>query len=248
MRVAYDGTRYLGWQKAVGLSVEGELEALLKRILQSPVQLQAASRTDKGVHANGQVVNFFTDKQDLNLDRLHHSLRTLLPDDISILSVEDAPSPTFHPTVDVKSKQYQYQIAYGKNPLPFYRFTHWHFAYPLDIEKMREAAKLLIGEHDFGAFTNVRREKPYKSTTRTLFSIEIECCKIERNEDERLRILITGDNFLYKMARNIAGLLAYVGAGKMTLEHVGSLFEGSTRASGAITAPAHGLSLLHVYY
>ncbi|MBS0656440.1 MAG: tRNA pseudouridine(38-40) synthase TruA [Verrucomicrobia bacterium] len=248
MRVAYDGTRYLGWQKisealAKSTSIEGELERQLQKILQSPIQLQAASRTDRGVHAHGQVVNFLTEKPDIDLDRLHQSLRALLPSDICVLSVADAPNPAFHPTLDAKGKQYQYRIAYGKTLLPFHRFTHWHFFYPLDIEQMKLAAEVIKGTHDFAAFCNERREKNYTNTVRTVFDIEIR-----QHEEERLSILITGNNFLYKMARNIAGTLAYVGAGKMTIDQVASLFVDGTRASGAITAPACGLSLLHVHY
>jgi tRNA pseudouridine38-40 synthase len=254
IKVAYDGTRYLGWQKVDQtsqpnflkkkcLTVENELELLLQKILQSPVKLQAASRTDKGVHATEQVVNFFTDNHTLNLDRLHYSLNSLLPSDICVLSVSQAPSPTFHPTLDAKAKQYQYLIAYGKTALPFWRFTHWNFSYELDIEKMQLAADIIKGKHNFAAFCNRRKDKEYSDTVRTVFSIDIELL-----EDKRLSILMMADNFLYKMARNIAGTLAYVGAGKMTLDEVAAIFVDNDRVSAGITAPACGLFLHKVFY
>ena len=112
LTIAYDGGNYLGWQKtSIGLSIEETLQITLEQIFQHPIVLQAASRTDAGVHADGQVVNFFTDKTKLSLDKLTFSLNKLLPKDIAILSIEEM-AETFHPTLDCKGKEYWYQVCY----------------------------------------------------------------------------------------------------------------------------------------
>src|SRR3569832_1557498 len=149
--LAYDGTAYLGWQKTeMGPSIEEELLKVLEQILQHPVKLQAASRTDAGVHAEGQVVNFFTEK---NTDRLLRGCNGLLPEDIRVLKVEEMPD-RFHPTLGATGKEYHYSVCLGPTQLPFQRKFSWHFVKPVDVQKMREAAQFLIGRHDFSALTN----------------------------------------------------------------------------------------------
>jgi tRNA pseudouridine38-40 synthase len=142
--LSYDGTSYLGWQKtAMGPSIEEELEKALSQILQHPVALQAASRTDAGVHAEGQVVNFFTEKE-----ILQKSINGVLPKDISVLKLEEA-HEAFHPTIDCRGKEYHYFVCTGNTQLPFHRRFSWHFNFPLEVEKMKKAAALLVGKHDF---------------------------------------------------------------------------------------------------
>jgi len=232
---AYEGTRYLGWQKTkMGLSVEEELEKVLQQILRHPVNLQAASRTDAGVHAEGQVINFFTDSA-LELDRLQKSLNGLLPDDITVLALQEA-GPQFHPTLDTRGKEYHYSLCLGKSQLPFHRKFSWHCPYPLDIAAMQEAAAHLIGRHDFTAFTN----EPQENNVREIHKIEIV------PEDDRLKIIVAGNNFLYKMVRNIVGTLVYVGCKK--LDSMPAILTGKDRTLAGICAPAHGLCLKQVYY
>lgn len=244
LQIAYDGTRYMGWQNTGSYpNIESELEKLLEQILQHPITLQAASRTDRGVHADAQVINFHTPKEALDLPKLQYSLNRLLPDDIRILALFEAPTPTFHATLDATKKEYSYRIVYSKTLMPFYRFTHWHFPYALDIALMKKAGAFFLGEHDFVAFKNRKKEKKVRPTTRTLYDIEIESL-----EEERLLIRITGNNFLYKMMRNIVGTLAYVGCGKITLEALQKILENGIRADAGITAPACGLTLHKVYY
>jgi tRNA pseudouridine38-40 synthase len=166
--LAYDGTRFFGWQKtSMGPSIEEELEKALSQILQHPIHLQAASRTDAGVHAEGQVSNFFTEKA-FSLKRLQKSLNALLPKEISILQVDQMPL-SFHPTLDNRGKAYNYSVCLGPAQLPFYRHTSWHLPYPIDIDAMQQVALYLKGRHDFAAFTNEKQT----DNIREIFGIEI---------------------------------------------------------------------------
>lgn len=232
--VAYQGTRYLGWQKTgMGLSIEEELEGVLSRILQQPIHLQAASRTDAGVHAQGQVVNFFADKAPSL-----RSLNGLLPKDISVSIIEEMPID-FHPTLHATGKEYHYNICFGHAQLPFHRSFSWHFPYALDLSSMQNAAAALIGEHDFSAFTNERQEDNVRHVT----AIEIFPLAADR-----LRISVAGNRFLYKMVRNLVGTIVYAGCGKIAPGDVSDILESKDRTRAGMTAPACGLSLYKVKY
>lgn len=236
--IAYEGTEYLGWQKTVtGPNIEGTLEKTLSQILQHPVSLQAASRTDAGVHAEGQVINFFTDKE-MGLDRLQKSLNGLLPKDISVLQVAEMP-PSFHPTLDCRGKEYHYFVCQGPVQLPFHRRFSWHFPYPLDLNAMERAAQLLQGRHDFAALTNEKQD----DNVREIFEINIDPIS-----SDRLRIRVAGNHFLYKMVRNIAGTLLYVGCGKLSWQEIPEILKSKDRTRAGVTAPAHGLILNQVWY
>lgn len=232
--LAYEGTAYSGWQKTeTGPSIEGELEGVLEQILQHKVKLQAASRTDAGVHAEAQVVNFFTEKE---TDRLLRGCNALLPDDIRVLQLEEM-SADFHPTLQASGKEYHYSVSLGPTQLPFDRKFSWHFVKPVDVNVMREAAKFLMGKHDFSALTNEKQE----DNVREVYRIEIE-------GDQKLKIRVAGNHFLYKMVRNIVGTLLYVGCGMLRLDDVRVLLETKDRTAAGVTAPAHGLTLKKVFY
>ena len=235
--IAYEGTHYLGWQKNnAGPSIQEELEKALAQILRHPVELQAASRTDAGVHAEGQVVNFFTEVE-IPFEKLQKSLNGILPTDISVLKIEEAPG-AFHPTLDSRGKEYHYSICLGPTQLPFYRNFSWHYTYPVNIEEMKKAAHYLKGKHDFSAFTNERQE----NYVREIFDIVIE------SFDHRLKIRVSGNNFLYKMVRNIVGTLIYVGCGKLSAEDIPAILTSKDRTEAGVTAPALGLVLKEVIY
>ena len=243
LTVAYDGTQFYGFQKTpTDSSVDGELEQALVTILQNKVLLQAASRTDRGVHASGQIVNFFTSKNP-NLQKLHRSLNQLLPEDLAVLKVKEAPFFEFHPTLHAKAKVYHYQIYSSPTLMPYHRFTHWHIPTALNLDLMRKACSLFIGSHDFKAFCNQRKGLCYKDTVREISNLEI--IEVEKN---RLRIEITGTNFLYKMARNISGTLVYVGMEKLQLADIKNIISKKIRVEAGITAPAQGLFLHQVLY
>ena len=237
--LAYEGTSYAGWQKTKeGPSIEALLQQKLETLLQHPISLQAASRTDAGVHSEGQVVNFFTQKP-MNERTLKHRLNGLLPKTIAVLSAEQVPVE-FHPTMDAIKKEYWYHICNRLTQSPFQRHTSWHFPYPLDSQAMRSAAKALLGSHDFSAFCNERR----------LWDRSPICCieSIEIEESGCLRIKIIGDHFLYKMARTIAGTLVYVGCGKLEASQIPDILNSKDRTQSGVTAPAHGLILKRVFY
>lgn len=240
--VAYDGRDYLGWQKtACGPSIEGTLQMVLEQIYQEPINLQAASRTDAGVHANGQVVNFISSKEK-DLKRLQTSLNQLLPKDISVLSIESMP-PLFHPTLGSRGKEYHYNVCFGSVQMPHHRFYSWHISDTLDIPLMREAIMLLIGTHDFSTFCNFKKNASYSDFIRTIQQIEIEVIS-----PYRLCFRIIGNHFLYKMVRNIVGTLIYVGKGKLQLHAISRILSSHDRTQAGVTAPAHGLFLHQVFY
>lgn len=238
LKIAYDGTPFYGWQKTdAGPSVEGTLQNILEQILQEPIELQAASRTDRGVHAENQVVNFFTTKKPPS----QLSLNRLLPRSIRVLEVKTMPDH-FHPTLDTKGKLYVYSICYGPLQMPFHRFFSWHVPYALDSEAMQEAANYFLGEHDFSAFCNVHENLNYPHKMRTIDSITL------MHSPNRLQIAIKGNHFLYKMARIIVGTLVHVGRGKLKASSIQEIIASKQRPHAGITAPAHGLSLKEIYF
>lgn len=241
-KVAYDGGNYAGWQKNRELpTVELCLENVLVQILQHPVHIQAASRTDAGVHAVGQIVNFFTEKT-ISTERLLISCNALLPKDIRILNASEE-ADSFHPTLDNTGKEYHYTICFGKIQNPIYRNYSWHFPHPLDLPLMQHESSLLLGEHDFSFFRNQGSNSSNESSLCHLKAIRI----IDLGE-QRLRIEMVGSRFLYKMARNIAGTLAYLGSDKLPPETLETLLKGGSRPEAGMTAPAHGLVLVEVFF
>lgn len=241
--IAYDGTHYLGWQKtSMGPSIESALQTVLEQILQHAIVLQATSRTDAGVHAVGQVVNFFALKSHLDLNRFKISLNSLLPKDIAVLSVEEM-HPSFHPTLDCHIKEYRYYICHGCAQLPQNRFYSWHYPHSLALTDMREVALKLIGKHDFSAFCNTKKNEKYPNHIREIADIQIS----EIDED-RLCITVKGNHFLYKMVRNLVGTLVYVGNGKIPKEMIPDILESEDRTTAGMTAPAHGLFLHRVEF
>ncbi len=226
----------------MGPSIEEALQNALQKIIQEEVVLQAASRTDAGVHADQQIINFITSNHTLNLKRLKSSLNQLLPKDIATLNVEEM-DLSFHPTLDCKAKEYRYRIFFGDVQLPKNRLFAWHFNGPLDLKLMEEAAFLLIGTRDFSSFCNVKKNHTYKDFIRTLYQINIE-----KVSDKEIAISILGDHFLYKMVRNIVGSLVYVGCGKIAPLAICDILNSKKRTHIGITAPAHGLTLHKIFY
>lgn len=237
--IAYLGTKFLGWQKtAAGPSVEEALESAISRVLQQPISLQAASRTDRGVHAVGQVVNFFAQSPIASWEKLRRGINALLPPEISLLEIQEA-EPTFHPTLSSAGKEYHYHICLATIQSPFHRHTSWHIRAPLALDKMRQGCSLFLGTNDLSAFCNEVPKNPY---------CEISLLELEECADNRVRITIRGNRFLYKMARNIVGTLVYIGSHKLSLASLPSILADKDRTRAGITAPAHGLLLHKVFY
>jgi tRNA pseudouridine38-40 synthase len=239
--VAYDGTRYLGWQKTrMGRSIEAELHRVLKKIMQHPISLQAASRTDAGVHALGQCINFLTEKEKIDLSKLMFGLNSLLPKDIAVRSISKMPF-NFHPTLDCIAKEYRYYACTGPVQLPHHRFYSWHIYHRLDLDRIRSAMPFLIGTHNFASFCNVRKNVRYPDYVRTLHELEL----LEL-EGERICFRMRGNHFLYRMARNLVGTLVDVGKGKIEIESLNEIIQSQKRPAAGVTAPAHGLFLHQV--
>jgi tRNA pseudouridine38-40 synthase len=226
--LSYDGTRYFGWQKTVtGPSIQEELEKALLRITQELVLPEAASRTDRGVHAEGQVIQFALNRA-WELHPLQRALNAVLPPDIRIRSLE---YKQFHPTLDALGKEYHYRLTLSPVQLPMERLYAWHLHQPLDLVKMIDEAQDLLGTHDFSAFTNEEEKDPICNLESITFTD---------------RFIIRGNRFLYKMVRNIVGTLIYVGLGK--LNSVKEILLSRDRRRAGITAPALGLYLHRVFY
>lgn len=240
--LAYDGTDFLGWQKTKeGPSIEETLAKALERLLQGFVYLQAASRTDAGVHAEAQVVGVITYNDTFPTPKLLYALQSLLPRSIAVLSIEEKP-PSFHPTVDAIGKRYGYYVCNMPIQLPKHRLVSWHVPQQLDYSSMDKAAKHLLGTHDFSSFTNTCK-KEENNPICTLHNIEILPI-----EGGRIFFCIEGNRFLFRMMRNLVGTLIYVGKGKIAPEEIPQIITAQKRASAGITAPAKGLHLLAVHY
>lgn len=236
--ISYDGSRFFGWQKtSTGPSIQEEVETALERILGHQTTLEAASRTDRGVHAKGQSAQFFTSSP-IEPARLKAALNALLPEEISIQAVDEMPSG-FHPTLEAKGKEYRYFICNTPVQSPTQRLYSWHLHLPLDLEEMQLAAPYLLGEKDFTAFSNERTDDAKRALTKL---------DIVPLEPGRYRFDICGNNFLYKMARNIAGALAYAGLKKIRAHDLPTILSSKDRRLAPITAPAHGLFLWKVNY
>lgn len=240
MVIAYDGSRYNGWQKQGNTkdTIQGKLEKVLEKLEGREVEVIGAGRTDAGVHALGQVANVKLESK-INGETLLQYLNQYLPEDIAVLSVKEVPM-RFHSRLNATEKTYLYRIYRSEIPNPFIRKYTVTITEELDIEKMRMAAELLIGEHDFKSFCSLKKSK--KSTIRTLYSITIE--EIE----EEIRISVRGNGFLYHMVRIIVGTLLEVGTGKKKPEEIEQILEKRERQAAGKTAPAHGLFLKEVKY
>lgn len=239
IKLCYDGSRYYGWQRQDGdkATIQKKLENVLSRLDGAPVAVHGSGRTDTGVHARGQVVSFALQSAP-DCETVQNYLKLYLPEDIGVLSVETA-EERFHARLSAKSKTYCYTLWTDAAPCVFERKYAYVFRDPLSLERMREAAQLLCGTHDFSAFCANRHMK--KSTVRTLERIEIE------ETQHGLTIWLTANGFLYHMVRILVGTLLEVGRGDRSAESVTALF-GGKREDAGYTVPAHGLCLMEVVY
>jgi tRNA pseudouridine38-40 synthase len=237
--VEYDGTAYAGWQRQPNQpTVQAALEDLLQRITHTHVPVTGAGRTDAGVHALGQVASFRSDKT-LSVKEWLRALNGLLPPDISVRSVESV-SDDFHARYSARRKQYEYRILNRAERSALDRNRAWHVRERLDLDAMRDAARLLVGRHDFSSFQGhpTDTENPVCDLT-TLNLLQ---------EHTLIRIEVQADRFLKHMVRAIAGTLVEVGQGKRQPQAMKDILDARDRRSAGITAPAHGLYLLHVEY
>lgn len=247
--VAYDGTGYCGWQiQPNGITIEEVINRALSKLLGEQIRVIGASRTDSGVHALGNVAVFDT-KTRIPPERISYALNQRLPDDIVIVRSEEVPVD-WHPRYRDCIKTYEYHIFNAKIPNPIRRSTTYFVSYPLDLEKMRQAAGYLAGKHDFVSFCNIRTS--VEDTVRTIYELEILERPAEGPDDLRdgreIRIRIRGNGFLYNMVRIIVGTLLRVGRGYYTPEQVKEILEAKDRQAAGITAPPQGLVLEKIEY
>ena len=237
--VCYDGTRYNGWQRQTSHdnTIQGKLETALSRILGEPIEISASGRTDTGVHARGQVVNFHCEST-MDCTELLGQLRKYLPEDIGIYSCREV-SPRFHARLNALEKTYQYRLWNSDAPCVFERRFVAEFPETLDLPAMQRAAALFLGTHDFSAFCANKKMK--KSTVRTIKSFTVE------RVGEELRFTVTGNGFLHNMVRILVGTLIEVGRGERREDSIPELF-GAKREQAGFLAPGKGLCLMEVRY
>ena len=241
LTVAYDGTNYHGFQRQSPpvVAVQNVLERKLEVIFGDTIELAASGRTDAGVHAYGQVVNFFTNGR-IPVERIPLAVNSLLPPDIVVLEASEE-SFDFSARHSARSKTYLYRIQQGRLANPFTRLYAWHVNRPLNTGEMQEALSMILGTHDFSSF-RASGGAPM-SPVRTMYRAEL----IEKPEGI-LEIVIHGNGFLYHMVRNIVGTLVDVGLGRISSEEFQEILLSKNRQKASPTAPACGLFLSSVEY
>lgn len=238
--VSYDGTNYQGFQvQPEGRTVQGEIQHVLKKMHKGEkIRIHASGRTDRGVHAKGQVFHFDTPLS-LTEEQWKRALNSQLPQDIVIRSTEFV-SQDFHARFSCVAKEYRYIVLYQKERDPFLvNYTH-HHPYPLDLQKIEDAMKYFLGTHDFTSFSSAKTEINDRVRTIDLFQIQ--------QENNKLIFRIRGDGFLYNMVRIIVGTLLDVGSGKIEPEKIPEIFAAKDRTRAGKTISPNGLYLWKVYY
>ena len=244
LQVAYDGTNYNGFQRQnpPSVAIQNILEDKLEKIFGDKIEMTASGRTDAGVHALGQVVNFFTNGR-IEVEKIPLAARGILPPDIVVKRAWEV-DKNFSALHSAKSKIYVYKIQRGATVNPFVERFSWHIPYNLDVDEMNAALSLIVGEHDFSTFkaaSKVQRNPVRKVFSAEIFPEEIFCADI-------LTIKIHANGFLYHMARNIVAAAVAVGRGRLSVDDFEKIFVARDRNLAPPTAPAQGLCLQEVFY
>ena len=240
LTVAYDGTAYRGWQlQPNGITIEEVLNKALSELLKEPVSVIGASRTDSGVHGLGNVAVFDTENR-MPGEKICFAVNQRLPEDVRVIHSEEVPLD-WHPRKQNCTKTYEYKILNCRIEIPTRRLYAHFCHYPLDVEKMQQAAAYLVGEHDFASFCASNHQA--EETVRTLYHVTVE-----RGMDDIVTIRLSGSGFLYNMVRIIAGTLIKIGSGMYPPEKMKEILEARTRAAAGDTAPAKGLTLVGIEY
>lgn len=242
MTLAYDGTLYSGWQtQPNAVTIQETVEHTLATLLPGRPRIWGSGRTDAGVHAEGQVAHFVTEK-DLDRERFLRSMNGLLPPDIRLLAV-DRVSDHFHAQFGACGKEYWYRLCLGPAQVPLWRLYSTWIHRSLDVGAMESAAAYFVGEHDFTTFANASSQgSAGRNPIRTIRRIDLV------REPYGVRLEFEGNGFLYKMVRNITGTLIEVATGRREMESIPELFAARNRRMIGVAAPARGLCLKAVYY
>lgn len=239
LTIAYDGSRFSGWQRQVttDLTIQGMLEEKISDVLGYRVEIDGSGRTDGGVHAKGQVANVkIAGKLDEGIFRSR--INEQLPEDIRIMKVELVKN-NFHSRLSAKGKTYEYSIDRGQKPHVFTRKYSYHYPKSLNIDDMEKAIGYLIGTHDFASFCDKKDEK---SSTRTIYDITLD------QHRDKMKIVFYGNGFLYHMVRILTGTLLAVGTGEIKVDEIPAIIDAKERALAGFLVPAQGLCLMEVTY
>ena len=238
LTLEYEGSRFFGFQRQKDKpTIQSELEKALSQLFNHRMKISAAAgRTDSGVHAKAQVVNFKTDSR-LPLEQIQKGLNALLPHEIAVKKIEKVPLD-FHARYSARAKTYEYLVWNSQIRSPLLNGRVYPFRYPLDLAKMKRAAGILVGRRDFKAFQ--ASGSSAKTSVRSLRRLAIE------REGEMIRFIVEADGFLYHMVRNLVGTLLEIGRGKLSLKEFEKILKSSRCKSP--TAPARGLTFTAVQY
>ena len=238
--ITYDGTDFCGWQVQDGKrTVQGEIENAIELVTGERVRVTGSGRTDSGVHAEGQVAHFVTEKEGIPPEKFAYAINVRLPEDVKILKSERA-SDDFDACRTAKRKTYRYSLYFSDVEKPLLnRYATMIYKKP-NLEIMREGAKAFVGEHDFKVFN--ASGGGAKTTVRTIYNINIE------ENGERIDVSVTGNGFLYNMVRTLVGTLLEVGYGDKTKKDLKEMLESGDRTKCGRTLTAKGLSLIKVEY
>ncbi len=244
LTIAYDGTRYGGWQRQPNsITVQQRLDEALAGVVGYRVKTIGSGRTDAGVHAEAQVASFSLEAWRPSAECLVPAINRRLPIDIAVRSCRDA-RPGFHAIREATSKRYRYSILASRVPDPLGHRFHWLFHRPLDCAAMQEAANRLIGEQDFVSFQSIGA--PRKSTVRHITDFSIR--QTPGRDGSLISIEVESNGFLYNMVRKMVGSLVQVGTGRRPPEWIDEVLRARDRERTGQTAPAQGLCLIHVQY
>ena len=240
IKIAYEGTRYQGWQKqeTSDNTIQGKFETLLSRMCEEDITIQGSGRTDAGVHALGQIANFHTNST-MGLVEMLTYINQYLPEDIAVTEIAEV-AERFHSRLNARGKRYSYRIWNSSIPNVFYRKFAHIVTEELDLEAMREAATYLLGEHDFKSFTSTKKGK--KSTVRRIDRIDIQ------KEGELIIFTFEGNGFLYHMIRILVGTLLEVGLGERNSESLPAIMNAKNRELAGKLVPGKGLLLEEVFF
>ena len=239
--ISYDGSCYHGWQvQKNAVTVQDVFQTALQKILEEIPEIKGCSRTDTGVHANMYTVSFKTNSK-IKCENLIYALNRFLPSSIAAYNCKDMPAD-FHARYSCKGKEYIYKIWNHKIRNPFLSGRTLHYWYPLDIEKLNEAAQKFIGAHDFTSFATLDKRET-KNMVRN-----VEYFKVYETEQNLIEMQVKADGFLYNMVRIMVGTLLRVAQGKIKPEEIPEIINSKCRKNAGPTAPAHGLYLNKVFY
>ncbi|NJP40818.1 tRNA pseudouridine(38-40) synthase TruA [Oscillospiraceae bacterium HV4-5-C5C] len=256
--IAYTGTFYAGWQRqSNAITVQGTLEQALSQLLQEPVRVTGCSRTDAGVHARRHYSHFFT-RSTLPADRLPYAISPFLPKDIVVLKAWDADG-SFHARMQAQSKIYSYLIWNSSRPDPFWQQRSAFVPGLLDLSLMQQAARDLVGVHEFDSFCAAGSTA--KTTSREILACSVDCpptahdlppgfenAGLAADYGRLLRFVVHGSGFLYNMVRIMAGTLLYIGSGKLAPDSIPAIIAAKDRKRAGKTMPPQGLTLEYVRY